>query len=69
MANFKAGVKNGTVSGKSQWYPQVPGFKATFWGNGWGQNEEKASPGKMEKGGSKTGGKMMGSKHGKCPFC
>lgn len=63
---MKKGTSYSGVVGKSQYYPQQPAFRATFWGNGWGQSEDKAKSGKMEVGSSK---KMMGSKQGKCAFC
>lgn len=69
MANFKAGVNNGGVSGKSQWFPQEPAFKSTFWSGSWGSNGGEGKTGSMEKGGKMMGKKAMGSKSGKCAFC
>lgn len=72
MANFKAGVDNGGVEGNSSWYTPDNSWPQgkQFWSSGWNQKEETMTPGSMEKGGTMNKSKgMMGSKHGKCPFC
>lgn len=76
MGMFKSGVPNGTVSGDSRyftpdnnWPNGSPGGGHQFWSDGWGATEESQKGGKMESGGGKMSKKMMGSKHGKCPFC
>lgn len=74
MANFKAGVSNGGVSGNSRWYTPDNSWPQgkQFWASGWGQTEEKMTPGKMETGGTASaskGGGMMGKRNHKCPGC
>ncbi len=74
MANFKAGVPNGGVSGDSNYFTPnqaYPGGKSggtQFWTRGWNQTEESMSPGAKEKGGMSKGKGAFGSKH-KCVGC
>lgn len=46
MANFKAGVSNGGVSGDSNFMPSDQGWTGTFWSGGWGASEATPSDGK-----------------------
>lgn len=69
MAKMKSSGSSKSVSGNSQYFPQLPAFKPTFW-SGWGQMEEPTVAGSQEKTGNMLNGNkgFMGTKH-KCPNC